>query len=123
MVEREIKKIDELMQPIIKGFKNLERAVKKASFIIEKTSENLKILQKYYDFGEVVILNQRLKLSLIIERCAANVLESDYVYEFERDFWFKDLNRYERRKLINKVFGVGFFDNLSLRMKLKLLNF
>ena len=123
MVEREIKKIDELMQPIIEGFKNLERAVKTASFIIEKTSENLKILKKHYDFGEVVILNQRLKLSLIIERCAANVLESDYVYEFERDFWFKDLNRYERRKLINKVFGVGFFDNLSLRMKLKLLNF
>ena len=123
MVEREIKKIVELMQPIIEGFKNLERAVKTASFIIEKTSENLKILKKHYDFGEVVILNQRLKLSLIIERCAANVLESDYVYEFERDFWFKDLNRYERRKLINKVFGVGFFDNLSLRMKLKLLNF
>ena len=73
--------------------------------------------------GEVVILNQRLKLSLIIEQCAANVLESDYVYEFERDFWFKDLSRYERRKLLNKVFGVGFFDNLSLRMKLKLLNF
>ena len=123
MVEREIKKIDELMQPIIKGFKNLERAVKKASFIIDKTSENLKVLQKHYDFGEVVILNQRLKISLIIERCAANVLESDYVYEFERDFWFKDLSRYERRKLINKVFGDGFFDNLSLRMKLKLLNF
>ena len=123
MVEREIKKIDELMQPIIEGFKNLERTVKTASFIIEKTSENLKILQKYYDFGEMVILNQRLKLSLIIERCAANVLENDYVYEFERDFWFKDLSRYERRKLINKVFGVGFFDNLSLRYKLKLLNF
>ena len=123
MVEREIKKIGELMQPIIEGFKNLERAVKTASFIIEKTSKNLKILKKHYDFGEVVILNQRLKLSLIIERCAANVLESDYVYEFERDFWFKDLSRYERRKLINKVFGVGFFDNLSLRMKLKLLNF
>ena len=123
MVEREIKKIDELMQPIIEGFKNLERAVKKASFIIDKTSENLKVLQKHYDFGEVVILNQRLKISLIIERCAANVLESDYVYEFERDFWFKDLSRYERRKLINKVFGDGFFDNLSLRMKLKLLNF
>ena len=51
MVEREIKKIDELMQPIIEGFKNLERAVKKASFVIEKTSKNLKILQKYYDFG------------------------------------------------------------------------
>ena len=123
MVEREINKIDELMQPIIEGVKNLERAVKKASFIVDKTFDNLKILQKYYDFGEVVILNLRLKLSLIIERCAANALESDYVYEFERDFWFKDLNRYERRKLINKVFGVGFFDNLSLRMKLKLLNF
>ena len=123
MVEREIKKIDELMQPIIEGFKNLERAVKTASFVIEKTSENLKILQKYYDFGEVVILNQRLKLSLIIERCAANVLESDYVYEFERDFWFKDLNRYERRKLINKVFGVGFFDNLSLSLKIRVLKY
>lgn len=123
MVEREIKKIDELMQPIIEGFKNLERAVKTASFVIEKTSENLKILQKYYDFGEVVILNQRLKLSLIIERCAANVLESDYVYEFERDFWFKDLNRYERRKLINKVFGVGFFDNFSLSLKIRVLKY
>ena len=123
MVEREIKKIDELMQPIIEGFKNLERVVKTASFVIEKTSENLKILQKYYDFGEVVILNQRLKLSLIIERCAANVLESDYVYEFERDFWFKDLSRYERRKLINKVFGVGFFDNLSLSLKLRILKY
>jgi hypothetical protein len=123
MVEREIKKIDELMQPIIEGFKNLERAVKTASFIIEKTSENLKILQKYYDFGEVVILNQRLKLSLIIERCAANVLESDYVYEFERDFWFKDLNRYERRNLINKVFGVGFFDNFSLSLKIRVLKY
>ena len=64
MVERKINKIDELMQPIIDGFKNLER-----------------------------------------------------------DFWFKDLSRYERRKLINKVFGVGFFDNPSLRLKLKLLNF
>ena len=123
MVEREINKIGELMQPIIEGFKNLERAAKTASFIIEKISENLKILKKHYDFGEVVILNQRLKLSLIIERCAANVLESDYVYDFERDFWFKDLNRYERLKLINKAFGVGFFDNPSLRMKLKLLNF
>ena len=123
MVEREIKKICELMQPIIEGFKNLERAVKKASFIIEKTSENLKILQKYYDFGEVVILNQRLKLSLIIEQCAANVLESDYVYEFERDFWFKDLSRYERRKLINKVFGVGFFDNFSLSLKIRVLKY
>ena len=57
MVEREIKKIDELMQPIIKGFKNLERAVKKASFIIEKTSENLKILQKYYLAGCFVSRN------------------------------------------------------------------
>ena len=111
------------MQPIIEGFKNLERSVKKASFVIEKTSENLKILQKYYDFGEVVILNQRLKLSLIIEQCAANVLESDYVYEFERDFWFKDLNRYERRKLINKVFGVGFFDNFSLSLKIRVLKY
>ena len=123
MVEREIKKIGELMQPIIEGFKNLERAVKTASFVIEKTSKNLKILQKYYDFGEVVILNQRLKLSLIIEQCAANVLESDYVYEFERDFWFKDLSRYERRKLINKVFGVGFFDNLSLSLKYRILKY
>lgn len=123
MVEREIKKIGELMQPIIEGFKNLERTVKTASFVIEKTSKNLKILQKYYDFGEVVILNQRLKLSLIIERCAANVLESDYVYEFERDFWFKDLNRYERRKLINKVFGVGFFDNFSLSLKIRVLKY
>ena len=123
--EREIIGIEkgELMQPIIEGFKNLERAVKTASFIIEKTSENLKILQKYYDFGEMVILNQRLKLSLIIERCAANVLESDYVYEFERDFWFKDLSRYERRKLLNKVFGVGFFDNLSLSLKLRILKY
>ena len=123
MVEREIKKIGELMQPIIEGFKNLERAVKAASFIIEKTSDNLKILRKHYDFGEVVILNQRLKLSLIIERCAANVLESDYVYEFERDFWFKDLSRYERRKLINKVFGVGFFDNFSLSLKIRVLKY
>ena len=123
MVEREINKIDELMQPIIKGFKNLERAAKTASFIIEKISENLKILKKHYDFGEVVILNQRLKLSLIIEQCAANVLESDYVYEFERDFWFKDLSRYERRKLINKVFGVGFFDNLSLSLKIRVLKY
>ena len=123
MVEREIKKIDELMQPIIKGFKNLERAAKTASFVIKKTSENLKILQKHYDFRQVVVLNQRLKLSLIIERCAANVLESDYVYEFERDFWFKDLSRYERRKLINKVFGVGFFDNLSLSLKLRILKY
>ena len=123
MVEREIKKIDELMQPIIEGFKNLERAAKTASFIIEKTSENLKILPKHYDFRKVVVLNQRLKLSLIIEQCAANVLESDYVYEFERDFWFKDLSRYERRKLINKVFGVGFFDNLSLRLKLIILKY
>ena len=119
----EIKKAAELMQPIIEGFKNLERAAKTASFIIEKTSENLKILQKHYDFRKVVILNQRLKLSLIIEQCAANVLESDYVYEFERDFWFKDLSRYERRKLINKVFGVGFFDNLSLRLKLRILKY
>lgn len=123
MVEREINKIDELMQPIIDGFKNLERAAKTASFIIEKTSENLKILKKHYDFSEVVILNLRLKLSLIIEQCAANVLESDYVYEFERDFWFKDLSRYERRKLINKVFGVGFFDNLSLSLKLRILKY
>ena len=123
MVEREINKIGELMQPIIEGFKNLERAAKTASFIIEKISENLKILKKHYDFGEVVILNQRLKLSLIIERCAANVLESDYVYEFERDFWFKDLSRYERRKLLNKVFGVGFFDNLSLSLKLRILKY
>ena len=123
MVEREINKIGELMQPIIEGFKNLERAVKTASFIIEKTSENLKILQKYYDFGEMVILNQRLKLSLIIERLAANALESDYVYEFERDFWFKDLSRYERRKLINKVFGVGFFDNFSLSLKIRVLKY
>ena len=123
MVEREINKIDELMQPIIDGFKNLERAAKTASFIIEKTSENLKILKKHYDFSEVVILNLRLKLSLIIEQCAANVLESDYVYEFERDFWFKDLSRYERRKLINKVFGVGFFDNLSLGLKLRILKY
>ena len=123
MVEREINKIGELMQPIIEGFKNLERTVKTASFIIEKISENLKILKKHYDFGEVVILNQRLKLSLIIEQCAANVLESDYVYEFERDFWFKDLSRYERRKLINKVFGIGFFDNLSLSLKLRILKY
>ena len=123
MVEREINKIDELMQPIIDGFKNLERAAKTASFIIEKTSENLKILKKHYDFSEVVILNLRLKLSLIIDQCAANVLESDYVYEFERDFWFKDLSRYERRKLINKVFGVGFFDNLSLSLKLRILKY
>ena len=123
MVEREVKKIGELMQPIIEGLKNLERAVKKASFIIEKTSENLKILQKHYDFRQVVVLNQRLKLSLIIEQCAANALESDYVYEFERDFWFKDLSRYERRKLINKVFGVGFFDNLSLSLKLRILKY
>ena len=123
MVEREINKIDELMQPIIDGFKNLERAAKTASFIIEKTSDNLKILKKHYDFSEVVILNLRLKLSLIIEQCAANVLESDYVYEFERDFWFKDLSRYERRKLINKVFGVGFFDNLSLSLKLRILKY
>ena len=123
MVEREINKIGELMQPIIEGFKNLERAAKTASFVIKKTSENLKILKKHYDFGEEVILNQRLKLSLIIERCAANVLESDYVYEFERDFWFKDLSRYERRKLINKVFGVGFFDNLSLSLKLRILKY
>ena len=123
MVEREIKKIGELMQPIIEGLKNLERSVKKASFIIEKTSKNLKTLQKHYDFGEVVILNQRLKISLIIEQCAAIVLESDYVYEFERDFWFKDLSRYERRKLINKVFGVGFFDNLSLDLKLRILKY
>ena len=119
----EIKKAAELMQPIIEGFKNLERAVKKASFIIEKTSENLKILQKHYDFRKVVVLNQRLKLSLIIEQCAANVLESDYVYESERDFWFKDLSRYERRKLINKVLGVGFFDNFSLSLKIRVLKY
>ena len=123
MVEREINKIDELMQPIIEGFKSLECVVKKASFVIKKTCENLKILQKHYDFRQVVVLNQRLKLSLIIEQCAANVLESDYVYEFERDFWFKDLSRYERRKLINKVFGVGFFDNLSLSLKLRILKY
>ena len=90
--------------------------------IKEKNAE-IEALQKYYDFGEMVILNQRLKLSLIIEQCAANVLESDYVYEFERDFWFKDLNRYERRKLINKVFGAGFFDNLSLSLKLRILKY
>ena len=84
---------------------------------------NLKILKKHYDFSEVVILNLRLKLSLIIDQCAANVLESDYVYEFERDFWFKDLSRYERRKLINKVFGVGFFDNPSLSLKLIILKY
>ena len=123
MVERKINKIDELMQPIIEGFKNLERAVKTASFIVDKTFENLKILKKHYDFGEVVILNQRLKLSLIIEQCAANALESDYVYEFERDFWFKDLSRYEKRKLINKVFGDGFFDNFSLSLKLRILKY
>ena len=123
MVERKINKIDELMQPIIERIKNLERAVKTASFIVDKTFENLKILKKHYDFGEVVILNQRLKLSLIIEQCAANALESDYVYEFERDFWFKDLSRYEKRKLINKVFGDGFFDNFSLSLKLRILKY
>ena len=109
MVEREINKIDELMQPIIEGFKNLERAVKEEGRIVNEAAENM----SYFNFV----------LENVIKQCAANVLESDYVYEFERDFWFKDLSRYERRKLINKVFGVGFFDNLSLRLKLRILKY
>ena len=81
----------------------------------------------YKEYGakprQSIGLRHRFIIYSIIELCAANVLESNYAYEFERDFWFKDLSRYERRKLINKVFGVGFFDNLSLSLKLRILKY
>ena len=96
-----------------------------ASIIIEKAAENMAYFYKEYGAKprQSIGLRHRFIIYSIIELCAANVLESDYVYEFERDFWFKDLSRYERRKLINKVFGVGFFDNLSLSLKLRILKY
>ena len=125
MVEREINKIGKLMQPIIEGFKNLERAAKAGARIVNEAAENMNYfyLQNGVNAKPSLAIRFDFVLVNVIEQCAANVLESDYVYEFERDFWFKDLSRYERRKLINKVFGVGFFDNLSLSLKLRILKY
>lgn len=125
MVEREIKKIGELIQLIIDGFNNLERAVKAGKRIMNEAAENMNCfcLQNGINSKPSLAIRFNFVLASVIEQCAANVLESDYVYEFERVFWFKDLSRYERRKLINKVFGVGFFNNLSLSLKLRILKY